>query len=256
MNKFYFDLLTLRSEMKYREYSISTQNTYYKTVKEFLETTDKDVIDIKREDIIRFLDSNLRLFDVNTILVKLSALEFFFSEILGIDIANNIRKYKREFKTKDFLTQEQLNILVNSVVERSRLLYRIIIETGMTLEELHLLKAKDLKLGSDNKLGTYIITRDLAREVTDYIEKNYIESYIFYKTEATPVGTQALRHLIRTETKDIFGKSYSANDIRHSVALDFIKCGYEKKACKYLKNESVSSIRQYYKRAGYDYMGK
>ena len=32
-----------------------------------------------------------------------------------------------------------------------------------------------------------------------------------------------------------------------------IKKGNEKEAAIYLKNKSVASIRQYYKRAGYDY---
>ena len=116
--KFYFDLLSLKTEMQFRGYSTSTQKTYYKTVKDFLEVTGKEVIDIKRGDIIRYLDNNLKLLNINTILVKLNALEFFFSEILGIDVAENIRKYKREFKTKDFLTKEQLNILISSVPMR------------------------------------------------------------------------------------------------------------------------------------------
>ena len=128
--KFYFDLLSLKTEMQFRGYSISTQKTYYKTVKEFLEITGKEVINIKRDDIIRYLDNNLKLLDVNTVLVKLNALEFFFTEILGIDIAENIRKYKRKFKTKEFLSMEQLNILVSSVPTRERLIYKIVIETG------------------------------------------------------------------------------------------------------------------------------
>ena len=38
-NKFYFDLLSLESEMNYRDYSISTRRTYKRIVKEFLEST-------------------------------------------------------------------------------------------------------------------------------------------------------------------------------------------------------------------------
>ena len=144
--KFYFDLLSLKTEMQFRGYSTSTQKTYYKTVKDFLEVTGKEAIDIKRGDIIRYLDNNLKLLNINTILVKLNALEFFFSEILGIDVAENIRKYKREFKTKDFLTKEQLNILISSVPMRERILYEIVIETGMKIEDIVVLTINDLTL--------------------------------------------------------------------------------------------------------------
>ena len=179
--KFYFDLLSLKTEMQFRGYSISTQKTYYKTVKEFLEITGKEVINIKRDDIIRYLDNNLKLLDVNTVLVKLNALEFFFTEILGIDIAENIRKYKRKFKTKEFLSMEQLNILVSSVPTRERLIYKIVIETGMIVDEVMDLTVKDLNLKNNTwELKGCEITKELATEITDYTEKNYLEHYIFY----------------------------------------------------------------------------
>ena len=92
-NKFYFDLLSLESEMNYRDYSISTRRTYKRIVKEFLEVTNKDVIDVKKEDVTRFLDNKLMELSVNTILVELNALEFFFEEILGLNITENISMF-------------------------------------------------------------------------------------------------------------------------------------------------------------------
>ena len=74
--KFYFDLLSLKTEMQFRGYSTSTQKTYYKTVKDFLEVTGKEAIDIKRGDIIRYLDNNLKLLNINTILRKSKNIAF------------------------------------------------------------------------------------------------------------------------------------------------------------------------------------
>lgn len=253
--KFYFDLLSLKTEMQFRGYSISTQKTYYKTVKDFLEVTGKEAVDIKREDIIRFLDNNLKLLDVNTVLVKLNALEFFFTEILGIDIAENIRKYKREFKTKEFLSMEQLNILVSSVPARERLIYKIIIETGMIIDEVMDLTVKDLVLKENTwKLKDYKISKELATEIINYTEKNYLEHYIFtlLKREEKELP-QTARHWLRRNTKEVLGQIYTFNDIRHSVALEMIRKGDEKGAVKYLGNQTAFSLRQFYKRAGYDY---
>lgn len=256
--KFYIDLLSLETEMQFRGYSISTQKTYYKTVKEFLEVTEKEAININREDVIRFLDNNLKLFDVNTILVKLNALEFFFSEILGIDVADNIRKYKREFKTKDFLTKEQLDILVFSVEVRERLIYRITIETGMIIDEIVKLSTEDLILMNGIwQLKNYEITRDLAREIIDYTERNYLEEYIFTLSNGEEnIMANTARYWLRRNTREVLGQVYTFNDIRYSVALEMIKIGDEKAASKYLKNKEIKDMRQFYKRAGYDYTQK
>ena len=143
-NKFYLDLLSLQSEMSYREYSISTQGTYKRIVKEFLESMNKEVIDVKKEDVIRYLDNKLMTLSVNTVLVELNALEFFFEEILGLNITENIRKYKRVFKTKDFITIEQFNILTASVPERERLMYMVLKELGLFFKEIVKVKVEDI----------------------------------------------------------------------------------------------------------------
>lgn len=256
--KFYFDLLSLKTEMQFRGYSKSTRMIYYKTVKEFLEVTEKEVIDIKRDDIIEFLDNNLKFLDVNTILVKLNALEFFFTEILGIDIAENIRKYKRKFKTKEFLTMEQLNLLISSVDTRERLIYKIVIETGMFIDEIVDLKTEDLTLKNNVwELKGYKITKELATELTDYIDKNYLEQYIFtlFKREEKELP-QTARYWLRVQSKKFLGEIFSFSDIRYSIGLEMIKKGDEEKAVKYLRRKTVAGIRQFYKRAGYDYTQK
>ena len=144
-NRFYIDLLSLKTEMQFRGYSQSTQETYVKTVENFLDYTNKEVIDIKREDVISYLDMSLQHLDVNTILVKLNALEFFFEDVLGLEITANIRKYKRRFKVKEFITPEDFHILTASVYERERITYKIFEETAMTIEEIVSLQINDLK---------------------------------------------------------------------------------------------------------------
>ena len=252
-SRYYLDLLTLKAEMQFRNYSNSTQTTYYNTVKDFLEVTDKEIIDVTREDIIKYLDNNLELVSINTVLVKLNALEFFFEEILGLEITYNIRKYKRKFKVKEFLSQEQLNNFIESVPARERLFYKIIIETGWQAEKTinveveHLINKPDGFYLKDKK-----ISKDLAREIANYIDKRYIEKYIFYLGD-TYIDGSAARYWLRINTKAIFGETYTFNDIRHSVALEMIKKGNEEGAMEYLGVKSTGSIRQYYKRAGYDY---
>lgn len=256
-NRFYIDLLSLKTEMQFRGYSESTQETYVKTVENFLDYANKEVIDIKREDVISYLDMSLQHLDVNTILVKLNALEFFFEDVLGLEITANIRKYKRRFKVKEFITPEDFHILTASVYERERITYKIFEETAMTIEEIVSLQINDLKQEKNGswKIRDYSISKELAREITDYCDKKYLDKYLFpLDNKDGFMGANTARYWLRKNTEKFLGRIYSFNDIKHGIALEMIKKGNEKEAAIYLKNKSVASIRQYYKRAGYDYI--
>ena len=246
-NKFYFDLLSLQSEMSYREYSISTQTTYKRIVKEFLETTNKEVIDIKKEDVIRYLDNKLMTLSVNTVLVELNGLSFFFEEILGLNITENIRKYKRVFKTKDFITIEQFNILVASVSERERLTYLVLKELGLFFKEMVKIKVEDIDYAGSTISGRRV-NRDLIRELLGYAEKHELKNEIF------PLDLSTLWYWNKVNTKKYLGRVCNLDDMKHSIALELhIKQGKEEEAVEYLRLKNVYSLRQYYKRASYQY---
>lgn len=246
-NKFYFDLLSLESEMNYRDYSISTRRTYKRIVKEFLEVTNKDVIDVKKEDVTRFLDNKLMELSVNTILVELNALEFFFEEILGLNITENIRKYKRVFKRKDFITIEQFNILVASVPERERLMYLVLKELGLFFKEIVEIKVEDIDYPTSTILGRRV-SKDLIKNLLQYAEKHELENEIF------PFELTTLWKSNKLNTKKYLGRVCSLDDMKHSIALElYIKPGKEEEAVEYLRLKNVYSLRQYYKRVGYQY---
>ncbi|MHD0318588.1 tyrosine-type recombinase/integrase [Fusobacterium sp. THCT1E2] len=250
-SKFYIDLLSLKTEMEFRRYSISTQRTYYRIVEDFLNYIGKDAIDIKREDVIRYLDSCLRELSQNTILIKLNALEFFFEEILGMSITENILKYKREFKKREFISPEKLGLLIASVEDKKRLVYKIIVETGMRSKQVCALRVNDLNV-EEWKLKGLKISKELGKEILDYCDKKYIERYIFFIGD-DPLDEGTIRHWLREDTKKHLGELYSISDIRYGVALEMIKKGEEEKAVEYLQVKSISGVRQYYKRAGYEY---
>lgn len=245
-SKYFIDLITLKSEMAFREYSKSTQKTYIRIVEDFLNFTDKEAIYIRKEDIERYLDNNLKTVSTNTVLVQLNALEFFFQEILGLDITENIRKYKRMFKKKDFITMTQFNKLMASVPERSRLIYMIIKEVGFVAREIVSIKNSDIDYLNCTLKG-FKISKELAKDLVKYADKKSSND-VFNFNECS------LRHCNKRDTVNVLGKHYTFSDLRHSVALEFIKKGDEEKALEYLKNKRIAQMRQFYKRAGYNYL--
>lgn len=204
-NKYFIDLLGLKTEMQFKRYSESTQRTYTRTVKDFLEVTNKDAIDIKKDDVIRYLDNNLGLVDNNTILVQLNALSFFFSEVLGLNITSSIRKYKRDFKKKDFINLDEFKILVASVGERESLAYLIAYETGFQLEKIVVITIDEAEK---------LLTQQLYGRILHYCDMNGIEEKIF------DVSVETLRYKNRVNTIKFLGKHYTFNDLRHSLALE------------------------------------
>ena len=95
-------------------------------------------------------------------------MSFFFEEILGLNITENIRKYKRVFKTKDFITIEQFNILVASVSERERLTYLVLKELGLFFKEMVKIKVEDIDYQNVTILGRRV-SKDLIKKLLQYV---------------------------------------------------------------------------------------
>lgn len=255
-DKFFMDILTLKGELIYREYSESTCRIYINTVKDFLEATDKEIISIRKEDVIRYLDKQGKKVSKNTILIKLNALELFFEEVLGLDITKDIYKYKREYKYK-LMSMKEIETVIALSKDRERLIYALMKETGIISDEIGNIKVKDLKcLDKQWFLEVdgikYNISTDLARNLYNYIEKHRIQEEIFLgRTRAGLHGT-VIRKKFRDKTEEVLGIKYGLNEMRHGVALEMWKRGEVDKVTKYLRNKSKASIKQYFKNFGYD----
>ena len=81
-----------------------------------------------------------------------------------------------------------------------------------------------------------------------YAEKHELENEIF------PLDLSTLWYWNKVNTKKYLGRVCNLDDMKHSLALElYIKQGKEEEAVEYLRLKNVYSLRQYYKRAGYQY---
>ena len=183
MKSWEIDVMMLRSELIFREYAERTQDIYVKTVEDFLMSTDKESFHIQREDVIRYLDRRMREDSKNTVLVKLNALEFFFEEVLGLDITENIRRFKkmrREYK-QDLVSLQDIDILLSSIPTRDRMILKTILETGEYPKKMHKWKVSDLHSEEDGwYLQEHKLTKEFTKELLEYIETFEITDYLFY----------------------------------------------------------------------------
>lgn len=250
-NSWEIDLMMLHSELLFREYAASTTEVYMRVTKDFLEFIDKDILYMSRQDIIRYLDFLLqdRGESENTILVKLNALEFFFEEVMNMEITKNITKYKRQEGGR-IVTIDELSLLLASIPKRERILFKMILEIGKYPKEVLEYEVKDLESREEGWfLKGHKIKKELAKEIIDYTEQNEIEGYIFGIQEKKMHVTNVYL-LLRKYTKEFLGEQLTLSELRHSVALEFWRKGKKEEMMEYIGNKSMASIKQWYKKRG------
>ncbi|KYM47183.1 hypothetical protein A2U04_08185 [Fusobacterium necrophorum subsp. funduliforme] len=252
MKSWEIDLMMLRSELIFREYAERTQDIYIKTVEDFLNSTDKESCNIQREDVIRYLDRRLKEDSNNTVLVKLNALEFFFEEVLGLDITENIRKFKklkREYK-QDLVGLQDIDILLSSIPTRDRIILKTILETGEYPKHMHKWTISDLHSKEDGwYLKGHKLSKEFTKELLAYIEKFEITNYLFYGNKDF-IDYTNIYLLLRKHTEMYLGRRVTVGELKHAVALELWKQGKVEEIKKYLGNQSLASIRQWYKMRG------
>ena len=199
---------------------------------------------------VRYLDITFKTVSKNTRGVYLTALEFFFEEVLGLDITTSIKNYKREFLPKIFISLNDFNILEGSVGGKVRVMYLIIKEAGLNLRQLVSLKLNDIDF-ENSTLMKKKVSKELLREIQRYCDRERINERIFNVTVYTLINWN------NEATEKYLGQRYSIKDIRHGIALEiFLRKGDEEGAAKYLGVKDKDGIRQFYKRAGVDYRNK
>jgi len=251
-SRYFIDLLSLKSELLFRDYSKKTQDYYLKVVEEFLEATDKEIIDIGIMDIERYLDRAKEKLSVNTIIVMLDAFRFFFREIIGLDIADEVTKYKREFKFKEIMTLDQIDLLIGTVPLREKLMFTLIKETGMKPREINEVSIESITEKKGNwYVNGYKITKEMAKELIEYAEKQEDE-HIFLSKQKKPIDTTTVRFLFKECSNEILNKSFAIADMRYGVALEMWKKGRVDEAVEYLQCKNKYIVKRFYKKLGYE----
>lgn len=250
MKSWEIDVMMLRSELIFRKYAERTQDIYIKTVEDFLMMTDKESCHIQREDVIRYLDRRLKEDSKNTVLVKLNALEFFFEEVLALDITEHIKKYTREHKG-ELLSMQEIDILLGSVPLRDKMILNVLLETGKYPKEVVTWKVSDLSSKED---GWYLagnkIKKEIVGELLKYIEKFEITEYLF-PGKQEKLAASSIHHMIRRQTTAFLGRVVSLSELRHTVAFELWRQGKKKEMHEYLGRDlKFANIKQWYKFRG------
>ncbi|MEK6903369.1 MAG: tyrosine-type recombinase/integrase [Nanoarchaeota archaeon] len=230
----------IKKEALRRGLSHRTITAYCYCVQRFLQRCHKEPRSITKKDIRDYLDTLIEKgASGNTLNVYLSALKFFFEEILCKRLLIYMKYSKTPQTLPTFLTQEEIKRLFAAITNvKHSLMIRLMYASGLRVSELAHLKVTDLELdllygwvrrGKGNKDRRFIVAELLRDEIQAYLVQHGLSSHqwLFPGRNGKSVSVQTLHVIVKHAAKKAsIQKNVHCHTLRHSYATHLIENGY------------------------------
>lgn len=250
-------LTQLQTELKLRGFSKNTIESYLIQNRLFLEYIKKQPNEVTEQDIKNYFanltDKNLTN---KTVALKLSALRFFYDEILNKKIVN-LKPPKISKKIPEVLNKEEIKKLIeSSPTQKSKLIIKLLYSTGLRVSELVNLKLKDINLktkeawvrkGKGSKDRFFQIPEKLIDDLKKHIltlKEN--EVYLFPGKNKTLTTRNIQKILLKAAEKAEINKRVTPHKLRHSFATHLLESGVDIRYIQSLLGHSDLSTTQIY----------
>lgn len=264
-------LKKLEIELKIKGFTKATIKTYLAHNLDFLEFVNKIPSEVITEDVKAYQAS---LSEKNskpaTVILKLSAIKFFFNKVLKHKIINDEIEYpKSHKKIPDALTKEEVQKLF-SVVEnpKHRLLLEFMYGSGLRVGECVNFKIKDLNFdnhtakvisGKGNKQRMIILSKDFVLNVKDHLDKRENKTeYLFpAKGSDKPMTVRMAQKVIdKAAEKAGFKKRVYCHILRSSFATHLLEGNVDIRYIQELLGHSDLSTTQRYTKVNMEQLRK
>lgn len=271
-NIWFIDLLILESELKAREYNERTIKIYKTIVEDFLYFVNKKAHEMLSSDVESYLEHQLneRKISTNTVMIRLNAIEFFLSEVLGLQVTHKIERFARSYKDKDLLSLEEVELLLNGkIYVRNIAIYALAYYLGLSAEEITNINVEDLVYEDNNdcnliikKDGSIKIIEDLEHKLKVHIEnwllrreilmKNHRdENAMFINKNYTRISDRALQKWIGYDVETVgINKNIKFSTLKYSRAYDLALDKKYEEATKLLGYKEKDRMFRYFREIG------
>jgi integrase len=251
VEKYWVDLILLKTEMKYKGYTDETVLKYSSIVKEFLNYTKKNIEDITEEDFKNYF-SYLKIEKKNkknTLAHKQNALEFFFENVLGLKVTTRLKKIEREVKKKEYLTQDEFEALLKSSSKRNKIMWSLMYYYGLTTRELCELKRNDYdKSNKSLKVFNRMVKIEtISLLMNDYIENNNDFEYMFYHNKRKMKNLKLRSEFMNDMNNARITKNINTSNLKYSRAYNLLLENRVKEAIKVLNYKNEEAIWGYFR---------
>tara|TARA_Y100000310_G_scaffold334097_1_gene413034 strand:+ start:10222 stop:11076 length:855 start_codon:yes stop_codon:yes gene_type:complete len=250
----------IRSELIVGGYSPRTIKMYIFYMRDFLKNINKPLAEIEREDIILFLAKKKEEGKVSNSTLSLihSAIRFYFHNIIGNKLLDDIKTPRKAKKLPVILTRKEVKeLIIAAKPKRNRLIVQFLYSSGARVSECVKLKVVDLNLkervasirgGKGNKDRTIIISRRWVKYLKKYLERKKIKSeFVFSKKNGNNLSSDTVQRIIREAAKKAgIQKKVTPHTLRHSYATHLLEGGENIRKIQELLGHSNLNTTQIY----------
>ena len=245
----------IQTEIKISKLSDYTLRNYLDFIKQFLEFTPKNILEINIDDVKLFMAEKLSERSASSVIVFLSAIRFGFSNILKIDPTLGIKRPKKDKKIPIVLTKEEVVKLIECTEnQKSNLIIQFLYSSGLRVSELVKIKKEDLDFnehtgwvrgGKGKKDRMFVISEKLSKKLQKFIDKHEDWNYIFSKEK--PLTTRNIQKIIQTSCRNSgINKEIHPHTLRHSFATHLLDQGIDLRKIQFLLGHSSIATTQIY----------
>ncbi|MBN1502979.1 tyrosine-type recombinase/integrase [Candidatus Woesearchaeota archaeon] len=254
----------LEFELKVRGYSQETVKAYVLYNKRFLKFIKKSPKRVRQNDIKIFIEYMLdKGFEKNTINLAISALLFYYREILGRRF--HIKRVKREERLYSVLSRKEVNALINSISnQKHKLLFQLFYSTGLRVSEAVKLKTNDLDF--ERKIGyvrsgkgardrIFPLNEQLINDIQIYLANRKRSSIYLFDTRYGHLSRRSAEELCKRSAKRLrINKSITPHTMRRTFGTHHIEKGTSIYTVqKLMGHKDVRTTEGYIKNAKVDY---
>jgi site-specific recombinase XerD len=234
------DLQTkLIQEMKRRNFSSRTIETYLNCISKFLEFSGKDTRYLSKKEVLDFLNYlQNKKYSGSSMNVYHMAIRFLMEDILRKNIRLNIKYSKKAQRLPEVLTQAEVKLLIDSIKNpKHKLMISLLYGAGLRVSELLNLKVREInfenkygfvRCGKGRKDRIFILPEKISNEMLSLIfsEELSSEDYLFLTNHREKYSPRTIAGIIKNacfiaEIK----RGIHPHTLRHSFATHLIQNG-------------------------------
>lgn len=259
----------LDTELKIRGFSELTVKAYKRHNMQFLDYTKKDPQAIEEQDIKAYMAYMMseKKFKPASVSLILSALKFFYKDILEKDIFARIKPPKTEKKLPTVLSKDEIKKLFEVIDNKKhRLLVELMYSSGMRVSEVVKIKVNDLELaermarvmaGKGKKDRNIIISKRAADKIESYLAKRKEDSEYLFPSKQGHLSIRMAQKIVNNNAKKAgIKKRVYCHALRSSFATHLLENGTDIRIIQELLGHSNLSTTQIYTKVSREQLRK
>jgi len=254
-----------------KKYSNNTIESYMNDLKNFSNFIDKNILKVTKEDILKFIEKEIKIKDTKSIAHSLTVIRNFYNflemqKIIKDNPTSKIDSPKLRKSLPTVLSKKEVDNLLEIELNdkydyRNKAMLELMYATGMRISELINIELEDINLknsyvkvnGKGNKermipfdeVATFYLEQYINNYRNLFIKKR--NNYLFLNCFGERISRQAFFKTIKLlAIKKNINKNFSPHTLRHSFATHMVENGADLRSVQILLGHSDISTTQIY----------